>query len=1100
MGVKQKKYENLLIFSLLLITGVVLFCSTCQAAIQCYQCHGNGAFSDYRPGDAAYRNISTGAFQGNHQTHMTAPAVPAVCVKCHNNQNYISSHRDGKIQFASNINNSPATEGGQYKLSGNAITFKNQTSLPIMGTCSNINCHFEAVTPQWGSAAFTSPTGCNKCHGTPPNGTNGAAGSHGKHDQYYSGIANCQQCHSNNTSFQHATSAGKRPLNISFAAAPNNGSGSYYGALNDYLPSQTNVFGTCTNLYCHSPGTKSTPPFTAPLQIPTWGGGSLSCSACHGTPPTATGSHTQHVLTTKGVPVPCYKCHAATVNSSMTISTPANHVNGYVTIAFGSSTTAVSGKYSSHATPYQKKPGSGPGNCEQVYCHSNGQNNGGTWPPTYSQPVWGTPATGKCGTCHATGYHGDTGPKISSGSHTKHLNNGLGFTSPTQEICGICHYGNGQASASCATACHNMSDPAASNLARNHVNGKINVSFVSKFGGTYNGSGKPGNNYSGSTCNNVYCHSDGLGTPNYTFPQWGSPSSGACGSCHGVSAGNPPSSSSPHTKHLGSSNPYLFACANCHYGYVQATANSSIAPTYTNTTSHVNKLRDVRFGPTNPFGTYSTATQSCRNMYCHSIGNTSIVAGSLPGAYNGKIYARQTWSGSVSCNSCHGRSTSNGKPDYTDGGIGTTANTHGKHVDGSSISCGTCHNRTTKDSSTIRANIFPSSHVNGSRDVFFDLSSNAAQNGSYDSSQKTCNNIVCHSNARGSYQQPKWGESDNCNYCHPIANLGGAHTKHVDLSQTVAYYTYTANRSTTAAYSFGCSSCHPLTAGSSHATGTIILDLRPSVANIGTLRAKNANTISAAGPAGTTNGGTTADSTSGSVVKCLNIYCHSNGYTSNLVFSTTPNWYGGTFSGDKCANCHGNSPNSTVTGSPSHFNSNFAGSGNPGGHVVGIHYDNIFNGTVGTATPGTSATSSHGNPTTSTTLNCNTCHYATVSGSNNDKNIVCTTCHTGGSARSDAVITNKAKHVNGVPDIEFNPIQIRSKAQILPADATVWTRNGDYKTSGSFDIANTSLNTATMWNGTTKTCSNISCHFNNPINWEGNTGIAAKCTICHDSL
>jgi predicted CxxxxCH...CXXCH cytochrome family protein len=328
----------------------------------------------------------------------------------------------------------------------------------------------------------------------------------------------------------------------------------------------------------------------------------------------------------------------------------------------------------------------------------------------------------------------------------------------------------------------------------------------------------------------------------------------------------------------------------------------------------------------------------------------------------------------------------------------------------------------------------------------------------------------------------------------------------VDLSQVPAFYTYTANRSTAGGYNFGCSNCHPLISTSDHAKGTIVLDFRPSVAGVGALRQKNSTNITVSGPAGTANGGTTADSATNSVVRCLNVYCHSNGFATNQVYATTPNWYGGTFSGDRCANCHGNSPNSTIAGSPAHYSTNFMGQGVTDGHVVGIHPDTIFTGTAGLATAGTSNVSGHGNATTATTINCNICHYATVTITNNDKNVACAACHNGTQAalRGDSGINNKSVHVNGIADVSFNPIKVRSKAQMLNSAvispySTIWTRNNGYKGAGSYDEAKTALDTATMWDSATKTCSNVSCHNNQPVKW-GSTNGATSCQRCHPNM
>jgi predicted CxxxxCH...CXXCH cytochrome family protein len=307
----------------------------------------------------------------------------------------------------------------------------------------------------------------------------------------------------------------------------------------------------------------------------------------------------------------------------------------------------------------------------------------------------------------------------------------------------------------------------------------------------------------------------------------------------------------------------------------------------------------------------------------------------------------------------------------------------------------------------------------------------------------------------------------------------------------------------TGKYNFGCSACHPLTPGQ-HTTGTILIDFRPAVAGVGTLRAKNSALITAGSVvAGTANSGTTG--TSGTSVKCFNIYCHSNGYATTTVYATTPDWYGGAFAGDRCANCHGNSPNSTITGSPAHYNTNFIGTGTTSGHVVGIHYNDISNGATGEATAGTGTANSHGNSLYSSTMNCDTCHYATVTSAANDKNMICTTCHNGTQAtlRGNAAIANKAFHVSGSVNVAFNPIAFKSKAQIRQGSFSkysgAFTRPAGYKAAGSYDQAKLVFNTVTMWSSGSKTCSNISCHNGQTVVWTA-TGGGTSCSSCHTSL
>jgi predicted CxxxxCH...CXXCH cytochrome family protein len=345
-------------------------------AIDCSGCHGNKSLSDFRPVDSPYRNITTGGFRGNHQNHLT-PGIGALsCIKCHPGASeYSTKHRNGQIEISANINNSPLT--ATYR---NGSTAFPQRSTPKLGRCNNVNCHFEQDTPTWGGAAFTIPDGCANCHGMPPSGgTSGADGSHTRHNDYYPGSAGCSTCHPGHTSFGHATSAGRAVI-VTPKDLASGASGNYSGPTNDYLPSQNNRFGVCTNMYCHSNGTSLSSGITPNVTTPEWGSPSLTCISCHASPPDyvngtlKTNSHQvqAHLLN-------CSVCHQATTTNGSAISSTANHVNGIYTVTpdrFTSMTYTYSPTGSScsntscHAAPAgARKWGALPGDCNG--CHES---------------------------------------------------------------------------------------------------------------------------------------------------------------------------------------------------------------------------------------------------------------------------------------------------------------------------------------------------------------------------------------------------------------------------------------------------------------------------------------------------------------------------------------------------------------------------------------------------------------------------------------------------------------------------------------------------------------------------------------------------------
>jgi predicted CxxxxCH...CXXCH cytochrome family protein len=345
--------------------------------------------------------------------------------------------------------------------------------------------------------------------------------------------------------------------------------------------------------------------------------------------------------------------------------------------------------------------------------------------------------------------------------------------------------------------------------------------------------------------------------------------------------------------------------------------------------------------------------------------------------------------------------------------------------------------------------------------------------------------------------------ADNCVDCHssaggptPGTTADANHAKHVQtayvgLLSTNDYGNYSTNNwyaysNTGGTPDMGCGYCHPQS-DTAHNDGTIDVNLLPTdTGAAGTLKALNDAAAAGSG-------------ISGSSIACDGVYCHSNGYQSSMVYATTPDWYGGTFSGDVCSSCHGNSPNSGGTaGSPAHY-SDFTRSDSvtkARGHFAGVHYDNIYDGSTGLATAGNTGTSSHGSATTSTTISCNVCHSATVTTSANDQNNVCTTCHSV-STQGDMVIeASSTAHVNGLPDVAFNSGAMRSKAQLrdasIPAEWDRGVSGVPYKTDGAFDEAVNALNTDDY---TDQTCT-VACHNDQPIQWND----AISCTSCHKGL
>ena len=392
------------LLSLMLIFPTVIF-----AALECYDCHGTKSTQSIRPEDATHRNISSGGFVGSHRNHVSWGATRSSCEKCHSgSRNYSSAHRNGMIKVSTNVN-----------LSRNVTTYNNRTSAwpqtptPVLGTCTNANCHFEKETQVWGNPLL--PTDCSSCHASPP-----SSGSHGKkHGDYYgTGAVSCAKCHENHLAeenkFSHASSAGKRGIKVQFTTDPNSG-GTYTGGTityPDYLLPASARNGNCNDIYCHSDGRGG-----PPVKVLTWSDNKTTdCFTCHRgraadsvsgncvgfgvwssitatrgycTPDLAMSSNGHHQLVgTQWVrQYPCYYCHNNSVNTDGTVKDIDKHVNGFKDIAMSAEWNIVGRPAASYIAETKS--------CDNVYCHSDGT----TDPDTVKSFPWTEPKT-ECNTCH----------------------------------------------------------------------------------------------------------------------------------------------------------------------------------------------------------------------------------------------------------------------------------------------------------------------------------------------------------------------------------------------------------------------------------------------------------------------------------------------------------------------------------------------------------------------------------------------------------------------------------------------------------------------------------------------------------------------------
>ena len=565
---------------------------------------------------------------------------------------------------------------------------------------------------------------------------------------------------------------------------------------------------TCSSLYCHGnyagSGKNAAPIWDDPA--------TADCGTCHGASNVAdsapaSGSHEKHAdpdQTLNGSVqfnlnrgYKCSLCHKNLVEGSgPTYTLPADkskHVNGLAEWAFDTTDSRVtSASYGIPAGTESPTDGLAPNRsystCTNVYCHSIVQTSTGA-PLTpdsadYITPTWGSPPSEKsCGSCHkADNSHHTTNP-MDSGSHTVHVSYKF-TTGMLAKRCSLCHDSSNNTSPitefECGS-CHLNGEKT------DHVDGEVDVIFETDFTGenaAYNGTPAPGDGF--STCSATYCHGNYSGSGLNASPTWGNAPTGACGTCHGASNTNTPSSGS-HYVHSDDNRAY--ACTMCHQGIISGTG-----PTYTvdDKAKHVNKVVDWKFDatdtrlqggseaydiasgtqpPSNGVGP-NRAYGKCNNLYCHSIVQTAAGGALTPDTTD---YKTPTWgAGALGCASCHDSTPPSGS--------------HEKHL-ALGKHCNTCHySALTTDpiclpchNSHGPGSIFEvKTDLHANNQVNVDMLVNGSPEGTYNGTLtpadgfSSCSNTYCHSNGTSvatetvpNHTSAIWGSGPlPCTSCH----------------------------------------------------------------------------------------------------------------------------------------------------------------------------------------------------------------------------------------------------------------------------------------------------------------------------------------------
>jgi predicted CxxxxCH...CXXCH cytochrome family protein len=229
--------------------------------------------------------------------------------------------------------------------------------------------------------------------------------------------------------------------------------------------------------------------------------------------------------------------------------------------------------------------------------------------------VTGNKAVNSCNTCH--------GNPPATGSHLAH-------TGPASALKLDC------------TACH----PKPSSWSdTNHLGDKALVVFGAS--AAQSGVGRTGAPaYDGASCSNIYCHGGAFSDTKATNvkPAWGTASTGACGTCHGL----PPASHAP-----GSTD-----CSKCHW-LVTATGQ-----TITNPALHIDGKVQTGDGKGSCTACHGNAQNPAppRDV----AGNTDPGLVSV-GAHQAHLNGEHKLSGPVACSACHLVPTAVGSPGHVDG-------------------------------------------------------------------------------------------------------------------------------------------------------------------------------------------------------------------------------------------------------------------------------------------------------------------------------------------------------------------------------------------------------------------------------------------------
>ena len=404
------------------------------------------------------------------------------------------------------------------------------------------------------------------------------------------------------------------------------------------------------------------------------------------------GSHGAHFTSGAAVtPVACSDCHI-----EPTRTPPAyDHGDGNIDMDLGI-TYSRGGTVPQSATVQPADLGT----CSTAACHDDGLGN------QLASPQWGSDLA-NCTQCHAEAP--------STGSHTAHLNDGA--------VCADCHDG----------AVQGTTYPS------EHLDGNVDV-----FDATPGDLGYPVDAAKGtaswSGCNNASCHEDGRNNL-VMSPTWGS-TPAQCSECHAVQ----PATGS-HTAHLNTTVTSV-ACGDCHSGAVEG-SNAGTA----HRDNDIDTVASLGYTQNKAKG---SAFESCATASCHDDGMGTVVA-------------TPVWGTASACNECHSDAPATGS--------------HTAHLN-DGASCSDCHDNADPATETAPGQHYDGNvdvYATTAGDLGYPQDAAKGSASWASCSAASChedgrNNLV---------MSPTWGSTPaQCSECHAVQPATGSHTAHLNTTVT----------------------------------------------------------------------------------------------------------------------------------------------------------------------------------------------------------------------------------------------------------------------------------------------------------------------------